>query len=346
MSAAEAVTGNQVGNSAPPDQIVNEWFPVATCSDVAPGAMYPFRLLDRRYVLLCGADGVVTVFEDICPHRGAQLSLGTFDGARVQCPYHGWEFATSGACEFRPAHPSMPIPDACRLTSVQVRRAYDLYWVCVGPEPRNLPTYEAFGEHPGLTVVLGPKPLAACGPRIVENFLDVAHFPYVHANYLGQVPHTEVKDYDVANVDGELHATNVIAWQPKPGPTAVEGGDVAYVYGVSHPYAAILTKVPTEANGGELGGFSLMLVASPEDETHCRVWMLTTINDPAGDLQSFLDFNTVIFSQDVDIVESQLPKRLPIDPRLEMHQRADRMSLAYRRWLADRGIRYGTTLND
>ena len=328
------------------DQIVNEWFPVATCGDVAPGSMYPFRLLDRRYVLLHAAGGTVTVFEDICPHRGAQLSLGSFDGNRVQCPYHGWEFANSGNCVFRPAHPSMPIPEGCALTQVRVQRAYDLYWVCIGPEPRNLPTYDAFSERPGLTVVLGPKPLNACGPRIVENFLDVAHFPYVHADYLGQVPHTEVKDYDVAVVGDELHATNVIAWQPKPGPTATEGGDVAYVYGVSHPYAAMLTKVPTEANGGELGAFSLLIVASPEDEANCRVWMLTTINDPQGDLQSFLDFNTVIFGQDVDIVESQLPKRLPIDPRLEMHQRADRMSLAYRRWLADRGVRYGTTLND
>ena len=328
------------------DQIVNEWFPVANYSDAQPGSMYPFLLLDGRYVLVHGADGVVGVFEDICPHRGARLSLGTFDGDRVQCPYHGWQFATSGECAFRPAHPTMPIPDGCSLSSVRVQRAYDLYWVCVGPAPRNLPVYGAFEDKPGLTVALGPKPMNACGPRIVENFLDVAHFPYVHANYLGQPPHTEVRDYEVAVTETGLEATNVVAWQPRPGPTSVEGGDVGYVYGMSHPYSATLTKVPTEANGGELGGFSLLLVASPETETTCRVWLLTTINDPDGDLQSFLDFNTIIFSQDVDIVESQLPKRLPIDPRREVHQRADRMSLAYRRWLADRGIRYGTTLND
>jgi hypothetical protein len=49
-----------VGDPVVIDQIVNEWFPVATCADVAPGSMYPFRLLDRRYVLLHAAGGTVT----------------------------------------------------------------------------------------------------------------------------------------------------------------------------------------------------------------------------------------------------------------------------------------------
>jgi len=346
MSASSGPVRMEHGTVGAADQIVNEWFPVASCDDVPAGSSYPFRLLDNRYVLVHGSDGTVAAFPDTCPHRGAQLSLGTFDGARLQCPYHGWQFDTAGACVFRPAHPTMPVPDGCSLATIAVQRAFDLYWACVGPEPRNLPVYDAFAENPGLTVILGSKSLRATGPRIIENFLDVAHFPYVHASYLGELPHTEVRDYEVTVEAGEVRALNVVAWQPKPGPTAVEGGDVAYVYAVSHPYAAMLTKVPTEANGGELHGFSLMLLASPVSEAECRVWMLTTIRDPAGDLRGYHDFNDVIFGQDVPVVESQLPKRLPIDPRLEVHQRADRMSLAYRRWLADRGVRYGTTLND
>ena len=39
-------------------------------------------------------------------------------------------------------------------------------------------------------------------------------------------------------------------------------------------------------------------------------------------------------------------EHVPLDPGAEVHQRADRGSLAYRRWLKDRGIRYGTSLND
>ena len=64
--------------------------------------------------------------------------------------------------------------------------AYDLVWICLGAAPRELPRYPAHAAHPGQTVVLGPKVLQATGPRIVENFLDMAHFPFVHAESLGR----------------------------------------------------------------------------------------------------------------------------------------------------------------
>lgn len=325
------------------DPIRNEWFPVAATADVAPGAMLPFELLGRRLVLLCDSAGEVTVTADTCPHRGAQLSLGSFDGEQLQCPYHGWQFSADGECVHRPAHPTVAIPANCSLAPIRSIRAFDLWWVCLGEHPRELPLYAAFDESPGCTVMIGPERLTASGPRIIENFLDVAHFPFVHAGYLGVVEHAEYQDHDVLVEDGELLARDVVVWQPAPGPTAQGGGDVHYEYGVSHPYAARLTKIPSQQDGGDLAGFSLLLVASPETETSCRVWMLTTIRDPDGDLGSYKSFNEVIFGQDVATVESQLPKRLPLDPRAEVHQRADRMSLAYRRWLVDRGVRYGTS---
>jgi len=328
------------------DPILNEWFPVATVSDVAPGSRYPFDLLGDRYLLVNSKDGVALVVRDTCPHRGAQLSLGTFDGCRIACPYHGWEFDTAGRCVLQPAQPALDPPRLADLTPVAVAQAYGLYWVCLGPESRNVPRYPAFDEHPGLSVYLGPERLGSTGPRIVENFLDMAHFPYVHTGFLGETSHTEVRRYEVATVDGELWATECMFWQPRPGPTATQGGDVAYEYRVSHPYAAMLNKLPAEPDGGTKGGFSLLLVASPEHEFSCRVWMLTTVWDDDADLADFDAFNRVIFSQDITIVESQRPARLPLDPRAERHQPSDRTALAYRRWLTARGIRYGTSRNE
>jgi phenylpropionate dioxygenase-like ring-hydroxylating dioxygenase large terminal subunit len=324
------------------DEIINEWFPVAGADEVVPGSWHPFDLLDDRFVLVCGSDGSVFVARDTCPHRGAQLTLGTFDGVTVQCPYHGWRFDTTGRCVHRPAHPEQVPPDFAALRPVRTQLAYGLWWVCLGPAPRNLPIYEAFDRHPGLTVAVGPKVLRSSGPRIVENFLDMAHFPYVHADYLGQVPHTEVSEYDVDLVDGSIEITNCVFWQPLPGPTATEGGPVKYFYGVSHPYAAMLTKIPSEADGGEQEAFDLLIVASPMTETACRVWLLTTVRNPAADLDSFREFNAQIFAQDVRTVESQRPGLLPLDTRMEVHQRADKASLAYRKWLTTRGIKYGT----
>ena len=44
-------------------------------------------------------DGVVGVLDAFCPHLGAHLGMGgTVEGNALRCPFHGWEFATSGAC--------------------------------------------------------------------------------------------------------------------------------------------------------------------------------------------------------------------------------------------------------
>jgi phenylpropionate dioxygenase-like ring-hydroxylating dioxygenase large terminal subunit len=49
-----------------------------------------------------------------------------------------------------------------------------------------------------------------------------------------------------------------------------------------------------------------------------------------------------VYGQDRDIVETQRPERIPTDLREEMHHRTDRLGVAYRRWLRELGISYGT----
>ena len=60
-----------------------------------------------------------------------------------------------------------------------------------------------------------------------------------------------------------------------------------------------------------------------------------TSND---ELHSFQD---TIFMQDKPIVENQRPLRLPFSPNAEMSVACERMSLAYRKYLRESGLRYG-----
>ena len=110
----------------------------------------------------------------------------------------------------------------------------------------------------------------ACGPRIVENFLDMAHFPFVHAGVLGAESHTEVRDYTVTAKEDGIEVTNCLFWQPAATPGSTSGADVEYRYRVPHPYVATLSKLPRDG----AAGFSLMIMASPLDEEHCRTWMI------------------------------------------------------------------------
>ncbi|MEH1917811.1 MAG: hypothetical protein V7K80_08790 [Nostoc sp.] len=53
-------------------------------------------------------------------------------------------------------------------------------------------------------------------------------------------------------------------------------------------------------------------------------------------------FKYLVASQDIAIVESQQPRRLPWDLQAEVHLPSDRYSIAYRQWLKKQGVTFGT----
>jgi len=63
--------------------------------------------------------------------------------------------------------------------------------------------------------------------------------------------------------------------------------------------------------------------------------------DVANSYESIRYFQQIIFGQDKSILENQFPKRLPLDSRAETPIRADKSAIAYRRWLAKKGLTYG-----
>ena len=83
------------------------WHPVVAGDELA-SAPLAVRLLGDDVVLWRDATGAAHAFADRCPHRGTKLSLGRVveGGTRLECPYHGWQFAVSGQCVSIPALPA------------------------------------------------------------------------------------------------------------------------------------------------------------------------------------------------------------------------------------------------
>lgn len=319
--------------------LLDSWMPVTNARDVTPDAPLGVTLLDTPIVLWRTPDGSLYVARDQCPHRGAALSLGQVRGETLMCGYHGWVYDRSGQCVFQPAAPLHTPPPNARLTMYDVCERYGVIFVALGRAPKEPPAYFPEWDVPGVRQYHHePLVVNACGPRIIENFLDMAHFPFVHAGVLGAESHTEVRDYNVTLKEDGIEVTGCLFWQPAAAPGAA-GADVEYSYRVPHPYVATLSKLPREF----AYGFSLMIMASPVDEEHCRAWMIGAFTDPNVSTEEFHDFNQRIFAQDVPILESQRPRPLPLDPTAELAQKADRASSAYRRWLAGLGLTYGTT---
>jgi phenylpropionate dioxygenase-like ring-hydroxylating dioxygenase large terminal subunit len=329
----------------PPDEALQrEWLPLVNSSALEPGALLPFTLAGLPVVAWRAWDGTPHVWHDQCPHRGARLSLGRVEREQLVCGYHGWTFDGGGRCTHLPAHPGVAPPVAARTRPLAVCEKYGVLWACFGEPARELVVFPEY-EQPGVRCInLAPKEVATSAPRLMENFLDMGHFPFVHAHILGQEPHTEVRDYRVEVSASGLVARDCFFWQPSGMPSQPGGGDIEYIYEVRRPMIAMLTKLPV--GGREAGSdvLHIMLALSPVDECRTRAWLVSVFeNDPLSSDQALYDFNAEIFEQDVPVVESQMPKWLPLEPNAEVHQRSDRMSVTYRRWLAEAGWHYGTS---
>ena len=191
-------------------------------------------------------------------------------------------------------------------------------------------------------VVCGPYDVATSAPRVVENFLDMSHFSFVHEGWLGSRDWTEVPEYTVHETLHGVRATGCKAWQPRSSVHAQGGAEVEYTYEANAPYTAVLTKVP-EAGSTAVEGWreSIGLFVCPVAPEQSRVWFRLAVADFHTPDEALRAFQHTIFTQDQPVLESQQPKTLPLDLRAELHTVADKMSSSYRRYLQRSGITFG-----
>jgi phenylpropionate dioxygenase-like ring-hydroxylating dioxygenase large terminal subunit len=311
--------------------LVEDWHPVAKVADLGHGRPVAARLLGEDIVLWRSGDEVLA-WRDLCVHRGTRLSLGrVVDGVRLECPYHGWTYGIDGRCVLMPAHPDQTPPARACVTTYRARERYGVVWACLGGGEAAIPSFSLLEEPTHQVLLAGPYPVRASGPRVVENFLDVGHFPFVHEGVLGDRARPEIGDYEAVLDGGGVLATGVKVYQPDPYATG-EGSVVTYTYRVHRPLAASLIK------HGE-HSFGMLLAVTPHDHVDSTAWMWMAMNyEPESEMIAFQDR---IFAQDRPILESQRPELLPLDLQAELHLRSDRTAIAYRRWLRELGVRTG-----
>ncbi|MCM3453980.1 aromatic ring-hydroxylating dioxygenase subunit alpha [Heyndrickxia oleronia] len=324
------------------DRLWNEWHPVCKAEELLDDPKQVF-VLGERVVIFRNEKGV-HAFKDLCIHRGAALSLGKVKDGNLVCPYHAWEYNSEGTCVKIPALPcKRPIPKKARATVYHCQEQYGLIWVNLGDEPSPMISYPEYHTEGYRTAICGPYEVKANAPRIIENFLDVSHLMFVHEGMLGVEDHAEVMDYDVEFIDNRFITSKIPVYQPNPDGRS-KGGYADYIYEILNPTTARFTKT-TEGSDEE---FTILLVVNQEDKEQAKAFMLLTRNydlDKSDD--AFIEFQDIIFNQDLDIVESQKPELLPLDLQAEMHLKSDALTIAYRRWLNELGVENGViTLSD
>ncbi len=224
-------------------------------------------------------------------------------------------------------------------SALPVKIEYGYLWTSLGDPPGELFPLPEFHHPRRRNMNAGSIVVATSAPRAVENFLDLAHFPYVHDGSLGAPPHTEVLDYEVTMENGEIHARDCDFMVPKVGANYSEPGWARYRYRVPHPFCVMLyfDSLPDPSLEDVV---AIWVQPMTEELVRAHNYM-GVIDDESSDAE-IKSYQLLIFAQDKPILENQYPKCLPLHPRAETPIRADRSGIAYRRWLADLGVTYGT----
>lgn len=311
------------------------WHPVATSDAVGEQPRRCELLGERLVVFRVGSS--VSVFRDLCIHRGSALSLGWVSDGVLTCPYHGWQYDAGGKCVHIPSlAPGKSIPARARAQRYKATDAYGLVWVTLDENPAPLPPPDPFvWDEPGYrSVAIGPFEWKASAGRMAENVLDFSHFPWVHENVLGVRTRSEVAPYEVRRTEDGLE---YVYEQLRPGSPHNNYREEL----VRNEYRIVLPFVVHDRKRVLSDGSDTVMafIASPIAPNRSALFSTMSRNyDLDGSDDAMIAFADKVFQQDKPIVESQHPELLPLDLREELHLKiADSASMVYRRALDEMG---------
>ena len=325
------------------DALASFWHPVSWSAELGTDPRAT-TLLDQRLVLWRDASGTAHCFRDLCLHRGTALSLGTVEHDCLVCPYHGWQYASSGACVKIPQFPEgATIPARVRAEDFRCEERYGIVWVAL-EEPRvDIPGFSEWDDPAYRHVPCHVYTWQTSAPRMVENFTDFGHLGYLHDGLLGSKDDLVVPEHHVDDLGLELHYQVTMAVPNTNDQFEVtklvgERGQQTNTYVLSLPHAIWLqcTYLDTGAHR------TLFFVAQPNSATVSTGYCYQS-RDYDLDLpdQPYADFQELLAEQDRTIIESQHPEELPLDLTAEFQLPFDRVAIAYRRALRRLGVHPG-----
>ena len=311
------------------------WYPVAYSSEIG-AAPSDARIFGEDLVVWRPAEGgPVHAALNECPHRAARLSQGWVADGCLVCPYHGWQFDGTGACVNIPAQdPALPIPARAHVQSVLVGERYGLVWVCVGMPRADIPVLEDLEA--GYTLIHEVKEVwAASAPRMIDNALDVGHVAFVHRGTVGDPEHPRLSEFHVER-DGDRLRFSVTLQSYVRGTQVANTGVSGVVNRTTHAELVqpFVFRGVLEYDTGLR--HVLYKTCTPIDDRHTLFCQFIGRSDhPAKERwDDIVAVDRAVQAEDKALLERINPD-FPIDTTAELHTRADRMTIEYRRILAD-----------
>ena len=286
---------------------IDSWFAVLESRELRRDTPLAARRLGLDLVFWRDGAGAVRCVSDRCPHRGAALSAGKVRDGTIECPFHGFRFDGEGACVKVPCNP----PDSQRARHIDtrafvVREVHGMIWLWWGEarEAGDYPDVPWFTELEGREHSSFFVDTAVNWQRNVENQLDWAHLPFVHATTIGR----GYPEHVVARC--EIDGDRLVTWVAHD-----ETGDGIPGFHITFQFPNIWLN--------PLGDRVVAFVAFvPIDDEHSRMYFRTyvrrfAIPGLARLVGRAIDVaNRVILSQDLRVLHTQPPTVDPSEERL------------------------------
>src|SRR5271165_1999016 len=175
------------------------WYPALRSAQLRGQRLQRAMLLDVPLALGRDSAGKPFALRDICPHRAFPLSFGEFDGASVECAYHGWKFdAHTGQCRVIPSltADSKLKCERIHAGSFPCEERDGYIWVFMAnPEGRategasppvsELPTFS-----PKFQIAHLWAELPCSVDQAIIGLMDPAHGPFVHQAWWWRTRHS------------------------------------------------------------------------------------------------------------------------------------------------------------
>ncbi|MBD2253248.1 Rieske 2Fe-2S domain-containing protein [Nostoc parmelioides] len=179
-----------------------QWYPITPLSYLEVSHPTPITLLGKKLVIWRDKDEKWVAMDDACPHKLAQLSLGSINkDGKLICRHHGWCFDGAGKCTNIPMlSDEKALATACnsersQVTTYPTQVLQGLLWIW----PDNSPT--AFADSTSKQPALMPEstldsPLndwfmseVPVGYTVsVESTFDPSHAQFLHEGLAGFSP--------------------------------------------------------------------------------------------------------------------------------------------------------------
>lgn len=167
--------------------IRNQWYAVLESKEVKSGRLTGVQRMGERLVFWRKSDGSVVCMRDQCPHLGAKLSQGRLMEDQLACPFHGFQYDSTGSCVYLPAYGSAgDIPKGLRVVTYPAYEAHGFIWIFWGEPEQELQSPKFFDIDESFSYDSFHEFWPVHYSRMIENQLDVMHLPFVHYNSIGR----------------------------------------------------------------------------------------------------------------------------------------------------------------